>query len=291
MSFTRMIPFFLVLLLSTSVQANFDRVIYGEDNRKDLHEVSDQVWLEKASSTVAIIATKKLSQLRSDDSYTIKTSHYGQSYKLCPSENFFDQQRAASCSGSLIDKDIVMTAGHCFKSKEDCGRMSFVFDFAYHNQRQLPESYPKENVYSCKNIIHSQYRGSDFALIRLDRKVTGRTPLEIRHQGIVSDTDEMTVIGHPAGLPTKVTDQGQIRKNSKKEQFTTNLDTYGGNSGSAVFNSRTGLVEGILVRGARDFVMKGRCRVSNVCKDDYCRGEDVTRVSEILPYLDQENEL
>ncbi len=33
-----------------------------------------------------------------------------------------------------------------------------------------------------------------------------------------------------------------------------NLDTYGGNSGSAVFNA-DGLVEDILVRGARDYVL------------------------------------
>ncbi len=32
-----------------------------------------------------------------------------------------------------------------------------------------------------------------------------------------------------------------------------NLDTYGGNSGSAVFNKDGTIVEGILVRGARDY--------------------------------------
>lgn len=64
-----------------------------------------------------------------------------------------------------------------------------------------------------------------------------------------------------------------------------NLDTYGGNSGSAVFNDRTGEVEGILVRGEVDYTYKGNCMVSNVCTDSGCRGEDVTYISEVLQFL------
>jgi hypothetical protein len=70
--------------------------------------------------------------------------------------------------------------------------------------------------------------------------------------------------------------------------FIANLDTYGGNSGSAVFNEKTGEVEGILVRGETDFIYKGSCRVSNVCTDTGCRGEDVTRMSELLSLLPRE---
>ena len=66
-----------------------------------------------------------------------------------------------------------------------------------------------------------------------------------------------------------------------------NLDTYGGNSGSAVFNAKTGLVEGILVRGEQDYVQKGDCRVSNVCPADGCRGEDVTKILSVgFPAMD-----
>ena len=58
-----------------------------------------------------------------------------------------------------------------------------------------------------------------------------------------------------------------------------NLDTYGGNSGSPVFNAQNNKVEGILVRGETDFVSNGQCNVSLVCPSTGCRGEDVTRAT------------
>jgi hypothetical protein len=40
----------------------------------------------------------------------------------------------------------------------------------------------------------------------------------------------------------------------RRNYFTANLDSYAGNSGSPVFNQKTGRVEGILIQGADDFV-------------------------------------
>ena len=67
--------------------------------------------------------------------------------------------------------------------------------------------------------------------------------------------------------------------------FVCNLDTYGGNSGSPVFNSSTHELEGILVRGETDFIVtENGCRKSNVCPQNdpnfVCRGEDCTRSTE-----------
>ena len=63
--------------------------------------------------------------------------------------------------------------------------------------------------------------------------------------------------------------------------FSANLDTYGGNSGSAVFNAVNGQIEGILVRGATDYVSRGGCRVSNRISNSSGRGEDVTLITNI----------
>ncbi len=71
------------------------------------------------------------------------------------------------------------------------------------------------------------------------------------------------------------------RDASPNGYYVANLDTYGGNSGSAVFNAKTGVIEGILMRGENDYVYKNGCRVSNVCASDACRGEDVTKLSSI----------
>ena len=76
-----------------------------------------------------------------------------------------------------------------------------------------------------------------------------------------------------------------MRDPSPDGYFVANLDTYGGNSGSAVFNATSGKVEGILVRGENDYVWRGSCRVSNKCPADGCRGEDVTKVSALMDII------
>ena len=65
--------------------------------------------------------------------------------------------------------------------------------------------------------------------------------------------------------------------------FEANLDTYGDNSGSAVFNRTTREVEGILVRGNNDYVADttNSCWRSNTVADNTANtdGEDVTRTT------------
>ena len=100
-------------------------------------------------------------------------------------------------------------------------------------------------------VNHKSY----FSVIELDRPVTNHAPLKMRLAGEPRVNDDLTVIGHPSGLPTKIAGGAKLR--SLHNGFIrASLDTYGGNSGSAVFNSSTFEVEGILVRGETDFVVK-----------------------------------
>lgn len=263
------------------------RVIYGEDNRLDLYQVTDALWKQKTNSTVALMSSSKVTP-NGLGGFRISTSAYGSSQSLCKNEPFYEQVTAAFCSGSLIAPDIIMTAGHCVRNQSSCESTKFVFNFAYAEAGKTPNNVGADDVYSCKQLIHSEVNSSndsDFALIRLDRKVVGHDPLAIRQQGKISDTENIVVIGHPSGLASKIAGGASVRDNSLETYFIANLDTYGGNSGSAVFNE-AGLVEGILVRGERDFVYKNGCYVSNVCTNSGCRGEDVTRVSEVLKYVD-----
>ena len=48
-----------------------------------------------------------------------------------------------------------------------------------------------------------------------------------------------------------------------RTRFTTNLDSFGGNSGSPIFASPSNLLVGILVEGATDYVPRGSCNVVN----------------------------
>lgn len=83
-------------------------------------------------------------------------------------------------------------------------------------------------------------------------------------------------------MALKVAENAFVRYNSNSSCITCNLDIYGGNSGSPIFNSETHEVEGILVRGETDFEASGNCNVSLICPTTSCRGEDITRTIESL---------
>jgi len=116
--------------------------------------------------------------------------------------------------------------------------------------------------------------------VQLDRKVLGRTPVTIRSAGKIPDGEPLFVIGHPCGLPQKFADGAVVRSNHPAAFFVANLDTYGGNSGSPVFSGKTYQLEGLLVRGQKDFVSTGHCNVSMVFPTTGAGGEDVTRSTE-----------
>ncbi|MFI5348359.1 MAG: trypsin-like serine peptidase [Elusimicrobiota bacterium] len=269
----------LIAVLASPAAAQFrTKVIYGSDTRIDLYQATDSRLLSLADSTVALFKAENVS---SDGKLT--TNSYANQYGLCKEEPFYEQETGAFCSGSLVAPDVIMTAGHCVPSAEECAGIKFVFGFAVKTKGVLPKSVPETEVYGCKELIGREQigTGADWALVRLDRKVANHAPLKLNLSGTIANKAEVMVIGHPAGLPTKIAGGAHVRDNSKDGFFVANLDTYGGNSGSAVFNSETGLVEGILVRGETDYVEKGDCHVSNVCPADGCRGEDVTKISSV----------
>lgn len=275
---------------SEKVQQNFSiqpRVIYGEDDRLDLFEVEDANYHLLARSTAMMMRESRMDYDQTSDTFTVQTQIIGEKYRLCPEEPFWEQQAAGVCSSFLVAPDILITAGHCIRTQGSCETAKFIFDYALFEEDQtVRTTIPSSDVYSCEKLIHSENRvgQADFAVIQLDRPVQGRMPLAFnRNREIELDTD-LFVIGNPLGLPTKVAGGAYVRS-IEPDYFVSNLDTYGGNSGSAVFNLETGEIEGILVRGERDFVEKDGCRLSNSCADDQCNGEDVTKISKILPYL------
>jgi len=267
-----------------------EKVIYGEDNRLDLHQLQDQARLRLADSTVALIFASDL-QL-SGNNYQIKTTLFANNFRLplCQSEPFREQDTAPFCSGFLVAPNLVATAGHCVQTEgtanSDCTTTRFVFGYGIKSVGSRPLSIPASEVYGCKRIVKAAVLadGSDYSIVELDRSVPNHQPLKLRRSGTPAVGDSLVVIGNPSGLPTKVADGAKIRT-LFPAYIRANLDTYGGNSGSAVFNAQTNEVEGILVRGEEDFVVQGNCMASKRCDDNACRGEDVTRISLVLPYV------
>lgn len=256
------------------------RVIYGVDNRKDLYQVTSAKVKKAAAGVVALVKASDLKR-QPDGSHSLATSSYQADYQLCGSEPFVNQPLGCFCSGFLVAPDVVATAGHCVKSASDLAGIRFVFGFRMTDSQTARTTFPATDVYAGASVIGRQLAadGTDWALVRLDRPVTGRAPVPLRTSGKIPGTARLFVIGHPCGLPQKYAPSAQVRDNSPAPYFVANLDTYGGNSGSPVFNATSYKVEGILVRGENDFVTNGTCYVSLVCPTTGCRGEDVTRAT------------
>ena len=272
----------LVLAMIANVQASV-KVVYGEDNRVDVFESTNSMYVELSKSTAAMMRTASLKEDENGD-FKVQASTLG-SRGMCNSERFAHQLSASTCSGFLVGENLLVTAGHCVTSQASCETTTWAFDYKVENDTQVDITIPKNSVYKCKKLISRELdylNKDDWALIELDREVTDRRPLEIRKSGKIKKGDNLVVIGHPSGLPSKIADGAQVRK-LKKKYFVANLDTYAGNSGSAVFNADTGIVEGILVRGDTDYKYKDgdTCRVSNVNADHKGRGEDVTFITNI----------
>jgi len=256
------------------------RVIYGIDNRDDIYQVKSAKVRGLAGRVAALVKTSDLTR-NADGSFTLATASYQQEYDLCGNEPFASQPLGCFCSGFLVASNVVATAGHCVKGPADLTTTRFVFGWRMLDAARARTTFPAEDVYDGRAIVGRQLTptGADWALVKLDREVTGRAPLPLRTSGKVGNTARVFVIGHPSGLPAKYAPGARVRDNSPAAHFVANLDTYGGNSGSPVFNTSTKKVEGILVRGENDYVSNGTCQVSQRCPTTGCRGEDVTRVT------------
>ncbi len=276
--------------LSNLTFAATPKVVYGEDNRVFVEDTTNELFKKLAHSTAVQIKSNKIKSLDDDGQfYSINPEKLKDSFiNACEDESYSDVVNAGNCSGFLVGEDLLVTAGHCVRSESACHDGVWAFNY---ESSVLGDGHvlPAADVYKCKEIVNqslSHVSKNDFALIRLDRKVKGREALKVRTSGRVSIGTELVVIGHPSGLPKIVADGAQVRDDQNDFFFKANLDTFGGNSGSAVFNAETGVVEGILVRGERDYYLDQEAGCNRVykCEDDGCRGEDVTRIT-VIPEL------
>ena len=260
------------------------KVVYGTDDRIDVYAETDPARLTWAASTCGLLDLPSYTQ-NIDGTLTIRTSRYN----VCEAEPFSDQPTAAYCTGFMVGEDLIATAGHCYDDGDLSGKR-FVFGFVMEDASTPVLTVSADQVYQGIEVVGQTEEGQeDYAIIRVDRPIVapGAVPFEIRREGVIEVGAPVGVIGHPVGLPLKLAfgDNTAVRANSSPGFFVANLDTYGGNSGSPVIDPLTGVVEGILVRGAPDFVDVGGCTMSNVLPDDGGRGEDVSKTTTFMQFV------
>lgn len=275
----------LSLLFTNSYASSLDKVVYGVDNRLNYSQAPKKIQ-KLADATAGMVTSGKLSL--GESTYLFSGTRFGGSFvgnywdngPICEDEKFADEYKLPICSGFLVGKDTLVTAGHCVYDENDCKKKTWIF--GYTKDVAAKGEVPSKNVYECKELVSKGEWGEDFAVIKLDRKVKGRTPLKMA-KNRVKVNDKVFVIGHPSGLPTKIAAGAKV-VSSKVNVFKTNLDTFGGNSGSAVFLEKTNKVVGILVRGATDYKrdQDAGCFRTNKCEAITsgigCGGEGVTHL-------------
>ena len=120
---------------------------------------------------------------------------------------------------NVEESDRIFTAGHVLRGPTGArlsgpaGNLAVVFGYGNYspNQWQLtcePEGdcyviVDKSDVYFCVQQWDN-YPAQDWAVGRLDRKVTGRHPLQIHDDPLTTPSTNLVIVGHPNRIPMKV---------------------------------------------------------------------------------------
>jgi hypothetical protein len=277
------------LLATTSTINAYQKAIYGSDDRFNLFEIQDKFLIQAARASAIMVDSETL--VLKNNVYRYEPSPLKERLPLCPEEKFLQEPSLGKCSGFLIAPDILVTAGHCLGSKYDCKKAKWVFDFSYQTPYTDLRILPKKNIYQCKELLDKEENAHtfmDYSIIQLDRNVEGITPLKLSNTSKIKVGTELITIGHPAGLPTKVNTRAYVTESKHSHYFVADIDAFQGSSGSAVLNADSLQVEGILVRGEKDYVRDEdrKCLKLYHCNSiEECRGEDVIRIKSIKGIL------
>jgi len=273
--------------------ANTDEVVYGTDNRQDVYAHPTATLRDRAAqATVALMDASTLST-SSSGTVSFNASTLQSAYDLCSTERFLSDPTAAFCSGTLIDDDLVLTAGHCITNASECASTRFVFNY-YRTSATGMHAVTSADVFSCASIVTRQQatvggREIDYAILRLDRAATPRfTPAPVRTgNAALTNNTGVAVIGCGSGVPFKIDSGGKVRdsRSGTLDYFVATTDTFGGNSGSGVYETTGYAVAGILVRGDTDYKANGSCNVVNTCTETGCQGEEITYVANAVSAL------
>lgn len=248
-------------VLQTAQQA----AVYGEDDRRDYYESTSDLWRARTNESIVAMMEPGDLDIGNGGDVQIDGNLFGPTYGLCRDERFYSQINAAGCSATLIDDDLVLTAGHCVQSTSACQRQRWVFRFFMESETELA-SIVEEDVFGCSQLVVQELSDSrsgrlDYAILQLDRPATPRfEPAPVARNVRMSQGESVTIIGFGSGLPAKIDDGGKVTeaRTSTLDYFEATTDSFGGNSGSGVFNTR-GEVVGILVNGQNDYTYRSGC--------------------------------
>jgi len=168
------------------------------------------------------------------------------------------------CTGTLIDDDLFLTAGHCldpsntgsWKLPHEKGGVElrpaelareFVVQFRY---EVSPDSDAPNSVNSADVLRLEEYRteGLDYAILRLSGNPgmqNGKTRISPRD---AQPGARIAILQHPAAAPMKVGAGTVARLRGSTLTYDT-IDTLGGSSGAGILDAETGKLVGVHTNG------------------------------------------
>jgi hypothetical protein len=191
------------------------------------------------------------------DTVQLATRPAREQYDLCPDVPFGDEPSVDFPwvgSAALVGSRLVAMAGHSISllqgEHDGCADIKLLFGYALRPGVGARDAtaVERQDRYSCARVLARRYTASgipglppfdqteDYALIELDRPVQGREPLTL---GPVPEVgDEVVAIGHPSGLPMKLSSRGKVRNTSSGFLFAASVDAMRGSSGGPVVDER-----------------------------------------------------
>lgn len=248
------------------------------DFRCNLYEVKDQRFAsriqEQSQSIACLICDKYLTPHFEDFKLANKVPTLAKRLEaelgavFGEKESFGDELSPGFGTAFLVSPRLVLTAAHCFclSNNEICQPLVTMTRLIFGFNTKLGQTsftFAKKDVYQIKKVVSHLYgrikrqgnysEWNDWALLELDCEVEGRTPLDLNFNQKVADKIQLYMLGHPYGIPLKLTKEGSVKKNNHSDFFGCDLMAFQGNSGSPVFDQATGKVIGILASGHKDY--------------------------------------
>ena len=155
------------------------------------------------------------------------------------------------CTGTLISRSLLLTAGHCFASPpagqtsaQFAQSMTAVFNF----QNDTAGNPRTTTSFAITALEEINQGGADYSIVRLANSPGNTFGLTHIARQDIALNKTVAIIGHPAGVPKRV-EAGAVTVLDANTIGYNDIDTLGGNSGSGILDAATGNIVGVHTNG------------------------------------------